>query len=184
MAQRSFDLHIDKGAGLNTVTNDHIEKLRKKTKKRDKGKTDTNIDFSFKVIPVSDAFINKLCEELPAWVRDNQEAKFLTEFLNYKGLTWDCYQKLCVKHAHLKEANDMAKRMMGERMFSRAVDNKSNWAAVKHRLYSYAPEFKQDDEYQAALKAKEKGDVSVPQERYIVLDSNLVRVSEEKDEME
>lgn len=170
--------------GENDVTIDHIKSLRKKPNKREKDNNDPDHSFSFKVMPMSEAFINKLSDELPIWVLNNPDARFLTEFITFKGMTWDSYQKLVQKYPRLKAAHDSAKRMMGERMFCRAMDNKANWQAVKHRLYSYAPEFREDEEYHAQMKAKEKGDMSVPQERYIVIPSNVVRVIDEGDKSE
>jgi hypothetical protein len=116
---------------------------------------DPSCTYGYRSIPITLALVNHLVEALPKWINDNPDEKFITKFYLSNRMARATYFELLAKHEHLKEVHDEAMRALGERMLGRAVDNKANFAAVKHVLHRYAPEFNQDDEHHAKLRQDE-----------------------------
>jgi hypothetical protein len=63
-------------------------------------------------------------------------------------------------------------------LWGRSVDRQADWSAVKHRLYRYSDEFREDSEYHAMIASKYK-DLQQPATiKVIVEDSNGKKLSE------
>ena len=129
--------------------------------------------FSFRTYPINQAYIDKLIKEMSIWLDNNTDSLFLTEFYRSKGITTDSIRKLLERHPELKQADQDAKRIMGERMYTKSIQGKANWAAARHRLWSYSDEFKKDEEFHSQLKANEKGATDVPQVQYVLVESKF-----------
>lgn len=151
------------------------------TSKRGSPSIDTDCIYSYRMIPISAARVDKMIDDLREWPSLNPEAKTITAFYSSIGLTHSNYYRLLAKYPELKEAHDTAMRLIGERLWSNAVDRKADWAAVKHRLHAYGDEFKKDDEHHARLKAVERNDESTNGKvQYIVMDRVGDKIEVEK----
>jgi hypothetical protein len=132
--------------------------LPKKTK-RTSPAIDPNCFYSFKMIPISQVMVDKWVDEVLEYAAVSIN-KTISGFYRSKGLRNDTYYKLLGRHPELKASHEEAMRMMGERLWGRAVDKDADWAAVKHRLHNYAPEFDEDNKYHNRLKAEADAQVS------------------------
>lgn len=134
-----------------------MKKPQPTTKRNIKSKNstiDTQIEtiYAFKGIPVTQRVADKWAEELEQWVKDNPEAKTITQFIRQKEITRSNYYDLMKRHTSLATANENALRELGERLWGNAVDKKADWKPVHHMLHTYAPEFDQANKYHADLK--------------------------------
>jgi len=144
--------------------------------------TDPEHIYSYRMIPVSAAMVENMIKELKEYPEKNPNAKFITPYYRSKGFAHNDYYRLIAKYPLLKEAHQDALRTIGERLWSNAVDRKADWSPVKHRLYSYAKEFKEDDEHHARLKAIERGDENDKNKGpYIIHLDKLGRVEEKSE---
>lgn len=162
---------------MSEVMTNHKKIIKSKAKSVVKSDVPNSFDqepiFSFRTYPINQAYIYKLIKEMSIWLDNNTDSLFLTEFYRSKGITQDSMQKLLSRHPDLKQADQDAKRIMGERIYSRSVNGKANWQAARHRLWSYSDDFKKDEEFHSQLKANEKGNTDAPQVQYIVVDSKF-----------
>lgn len=134
----------------------NISTKDKKTTKRASPITDPDCIYSWRTIPVSEAMVEKIAEELLEWPAKNPEAKTITEFYLSKGLTRSTYNRLVNRHEVLGEAHEITMRRLGERLWGRAVDNQAQWKPVHFMLHNYAQEFKESDAYHTDIKIQEE----------------------------
>lgn len=140
---------------------------------------DPEMLYSFKTIPVSKAMVNRLIKELDELPSKVPPVKTITQFYINNGFRRRTYYDLLAKYPELREAHDQAIHYLGERLWERAVDKQVDWAPVKHRLWRYSPEFKEDYEFHASIasqiKNAESGDGKV---QYIVVDTTGKKLSD------
>lgn len=106
---------------------------------------------------ISEHVVEQWADELRRFPYEYPEAKSLTQFLNLKQIYKDTFYNILKKNEKLRDAHAHAKFILGEKLWERAVDNKANWKAVHHRLWSFDEEFVKDDRYHVEL-AKEKNE--------------------------
>ena len=111
--------------------------------------------YSFKEIPISEAFINRMIEDLKKWPDEHPEEKFLTKFYLGKGLSRDAYDNLLSRHSELKQTHKETMQLLGERLLSRAIDKKSDWNATRWCIHNYSQDFRDNNSYHAALANQE-----------------------------
>jgi hypothetical protein len=133
--------------------------------------------YTWNLVPVMDNAPQVWAQELRDWVKNNPHARTITEFLDSKELYRDTYYKIIDRFPVLKEAHKHAKLTLGERLWQAAVDNKANWKAVHHRLYSYDTQFENDDAYHAKL-AREKNEGAVEALVSGIIHSNKDKIHE------
>lgn len=135
-------------------------KLQSTKKSRIRPKSDVakeikEMVYAFKEIPISEAFINRMIEDLKKWPDDNPEEKFLTKFYLGKGLSRDSYDNLLSRHPELKETHKMTMQLLGERLLSKAIDKKTDWPATRWCIHNYSQDFRDNNSYHAALSNQE-----------------------------
>lgn len=116
---------------------------------------DPNLEFCLKKIPISQARIERIKEQLMTWFDNNPLAKSISEFYYTLSISQKTYYRLLERDPELKELHEITMHRLGDRLWGRSVDNKANWHAVKFKLHHYAPEFKEAREYEAALSKKD-----------------------------
>lgn len=148
---------------------------KKPVTKRARPNVDPDCIYSYRMIPISPAMVNKMIDELVDWPLLNPKAKTITEYYLSKGLRHDSYYRLLAKYPLLKESHEVAMRRLGERLWGRAVDKEADWSAIRHRLHSYAPEFDEDNKYHARLKAEAEKAADAPpgNVQYIVIPKHI-----------
>jgi|ERR1043165_930940 hypothetical protein len=142
-----------------------------------KNKIDPRMIFSFRDYPISEAAIERIIKELIDWFYANPQAKTMSAFYHSYGIHPFTYSRLLKRSDKLKQAHEAIMYFIGNRLWELAVDKRGDWAAIKHRLYRYAPEFQEDSDYHSELSRKgnqnENGNV-----QYIVVDINGKKLNE------
>lgn len=130
---------------------------------------DKGLEFCFKKIPISQARIERIKDNLRVWLDENPEAKTISKFYYSQDISQSTYERLCKRDPEFGALHEMVMRKMGDRMYENSVDCKANWNAVKFRLHQYAPEYKEAREFEAQLSKKEDAVNTGPQ--FIIMDS-------------
>jgi hypothetical protein len=128
----------------------------KKAKRKSPDSADKDMLFCFKMIPISQAKVQKLIDELETWPEKNPKEKTITAFYRSHGLTRSTFYSLIAKHPALKESHEIAMRTLGERLWGKAVDKEADWKPIHFNLHNYAPEFKENYAFHAAMSAKDQ----------------------------
>ena len=113
--------------------------------------------FAYKHIPMNDLMLERLCDDLLEWYKNNTNVRAISGFYIQRGINPKIYYDLVKKHENLKEIHDFVLQCIGERLWEDALDKKKGmeWAAAKYRLWRCGKEFREDAEFNAALKVGE-----------------------------
>ncbi len=109
---------------------------------------------TWKKTPVTDAWKDKLAEELYNWAKDDPEAFKMTQFYLHRGISSTDFMRWVETHEKLKIAHDAALQMIGDRREIGAAKNKLNTAIVLSSMPRYDKGWKELSEWRAALKAQ------------------------------
>jgi hypothetical protein len=138
--------------------------------------TDPDCIYSYRMIPISAAMVENMIDELADWPLKHPEATTITEYYLSKGLRERTYFRLLERYPLLKESHEIAMRRLGERMWTQAVYNKANWNPIKHRLWSYAKEFREDADFNSEIASKSReGLLGGPNTTINVIDMAMVK---------
>lgn len=116
---------------------------------------DPSATFAWRQVPIDMAIINKMAEELPSWPLLNPDAYFLSEFYVAHGIAKRTFYDLVQRHEHLRDAHQIAMQRLGERMVSKALDNKANVTMAKHIMHMYSDDFNRADIHHSSLRKEE-----------------------------
>lgn len=124
-------------------------------KKRTKsgGGHDTEMLYSFRTYPISQAVIDRMVEELPDWPKKNESENTIEEFYLSRGISESSYYRLLKKNADLKEAHDVAISRLARRVWNRSLEKKYDWNAARFLLSVYSESYKEAAAYHANLAA-------------------------------
>lgn len=126
-----------------------------KTAKVPHNDTDPDCLYSYRAIPLSQAVIDKMVEDLREWPEKNPDAKFIRAFYRERGISEKTYYKLLLRDKNLKEAHEEAMAIIGERLWGRSVDKQAHWPAVQFLLHKYSPDMKEAVEFNNQLAQKQ-----------------------------
>jgi hypothetical protein len=115
---------------------------------------DPDMLYDLKQIPVSEARINRLCDSLENWFKNNPDAKEIQDFYYEEGIPESTYYKILHRSPRLKELHEMTKHRLGGRLWSKAVDFKANWAPVRFLMQNYGYQYAAAKEYEEMLSKK------------------------------
>ena len=127
--------------------------------------------FTFKTIPISQEFIERLAQDLIAWATTDDDALRLTQFITKIGIhprTFDGWSK---KHPTLKFAKEAALLIIGDRREIGALKNKYNANVVMKQQHRYNEEWWDSEVKRAELKARTQQDFQGTAKYTIVLDN-------------
>ena len=99
--------------------------------------------FTFKMKPVSEAFIEKLAEEYMAWAK-KEDSLILSDFCDERHIEPRSFYNWCQKFDSMKEAHDYAKRRIASRRELGALNRKFSETMVIRRQHAYDPEWDKD----------------------------------------
>ncbi len=103
--------------------------------------------------PLTETTIENWARELTTWCLDpKNDARFVADWRRTKQISRFDWRRLREKFPRLQEACDEVNEYIGQKLYTRAVDNKANWSAVRHSLYQHAPEFLEAEKFHADLK--------------------------------
>jgi hypothetical protein len=110
---------------------------------------------TFKKLPVHDMYLDRLAQELMAWVREDDTAMNVKEFLFKKGIHYEDYRRFISRHDNLRIADQEARRFFGVRRENGAIRRIYDSTAVLRSLPMLDSEWKENVEWQSNLKQKE-----------------------------
>lgn len=93
--------------------------------------------------PVPKVFIDRLCDEMLEWARNDNLANNISQFTAPRGMKRTLLNYLCSQHPQLKEAYELTLETLGARRETNALikDWDSNYA--KQMQHFYLPEWKE-----------------------------------------
>lgn len=140
------------------MKNNYINKKKKKVP------TDSTIDpdiiFTWRQIPLDERIVQKYAEDLRKYPDTHPECKSITSFMEEKEIYRDQYYKLVDKYPYFKQAHEWCKQKLGERLWSNAVDRKTDWKATHWRLHTYSQEFDEINQYHAKLSQEKESAIA------------------------
>lgn len=118
---------------------------------------DSKTFFAYRHIPMNEVMVTRLQDDLLQWYYRHPNARGISKFYIERGIDPKTYYRLIDKHNDLKEIHEFILQCIGERLWEDALDKKKGmeWAAARYRLWRCGKEFKEDAEFNAALKAGE-----------------------------
>lgn len=108
--------------------------------------------FSFKLQPVTKAFIEKLAKELIEWAKNNDDALRIADFYWSKGIPDSTYYKWSKEHEILALAHKAALNFIASRREIGALKKKYSETLVMRRQHAYDQEWTESDKYHNQLK--------------------------------
>ena len=124
--------------------------------------------FSFKMKPITQAFIHRISQELVKWAEDDDiGALKVSSFYLKKGIPWETWNQWKKKYTEINHATKYATMVIGNRREIGGLTKKFESSIVSHTMPMYDPEWKQLAEWRASLKddkAEEGGT------KYIIVD--------------
>lgn len=118
-------------------------------KNKIKAKREITCLYSWRQIPISQALIDKMIEELPEWPdqEQNYKKKHISDFYHSYQISRATYYDLLAMHPRLKAGHEIAMQKLGERLWDRCTEKELDWKPVYHRLWKYGTELKEDYQY-------------------------------------
>lgn len=159
-----------------STANKTVSKELKKAPSKAANYDSNDYFFSWRDMPISEARINKIAEELIEWPNLNPDAKSITKFYMDKKISPGTWYKWVDKHPALREAENIALHIIGERLWGKAVEKQYDWKAVHWRLHRHGKEFREDYEYHKKISGEEEPTGT----KYIVIEP--VRAKEKSNE--
>lgn len=123
--------------------------------------------FTFKMKPVTEAFIERLAQELILWVDDEKEARKrlkISQFYGYKKIPKEAFYRWIRKHPNLEEAYKYAMYSLGDRR-EIGVALREYDASVLKVMPLYDADWKDIEKWRASIKAETEAAASI---NYIV----------------
>jgi hypothetical protein len=117
--------------------------------------------FTFKYKPVTEAFIDRISNELLNWAQNDNDALKLTEFFNKKRIpksTWEAWNRYPI----FKAARALAVEALGNRREKGAITRKYDATTINVMMPLYDSDWKENVEWRAKLKS-ESETAQVPQ---------------------
>lgn len=121
--------------------------------------SDKEMIFSFRTIPVSQAMIDRMVDELPEWPLKNPSQNSLSEFYLGKGISKANYERLRKKYPRLQEAHEIAAERLGNKIWNLSLEKKYDWNPARFLLYHTSHEYRESCEYHSKLNAEAKSKV-------------------------
>lgn len=127
--------------------------------KKTKFRYDEYMDMrTWKRTPVTDAWKDKLADDLYRWAKEDPEAFKISEFYLDRGINSTDFARWAETHEKLKMAHTAALQLLGNRREKNAAKNKMNPSVILPIMHRYDKEWKESAEWRAALKAKAEGE--------------------------
>lgn len=108
--------------------------------------------------------INRLCDEVTDWARNDVDAFKLSQFYLHKGISRKVWLDWCNKWPRLQEATESAKELIGNRREIGAIKHELNYGPIGYTMPIYDADWKEETTRRAALKdvnSEAKSSISV-----------------------
>lgn len=110
---------------------------------------------SFQMNPISTGHIERLAIEFVMYVTENEDALFLDEFFDVKGIDAADVYRWSKKYPCMEKAHSIAKRILARRREKGALHRKLDTSTVHFMMPYYSEPWKQEQERKAALRSPE-----------------------------
>lgn len=111
---------------------------------------------SWRLSPVSDAFLDKFCEDLISWSYQ-KDAFCITQFLRYYGIHEQVFYNWVSGHEQVKNAHWVAMTNIGDRREIGAITKQFDAGIIEKSLHMYSSVYASARNYDARLKREEQG---------------------------
>jgi len=115
--------------------------------------------FDFKFKPITQKFIERLCQELIVWARTDNDAFRIEDFYYDRGICESTYYRWVAKHQDLKTAHEVAMNSLASRREKGALKRELSEKMVLQSLPRYDKRAKEDAKFHAQLKVEALTDV-------------------------
>lgn len=120
--------------------------------------------FAMRAYPFKEDMIERLAEDIIQWATEDEDALVISEFIVLKNIPHATYYDWLNTYPNLKEAHTEALRRIAIRREKGIINRKYDVKATLMRMHVYDPEWRKDEEWRAANRAKAqheaKGDSS------------------------
>lgn len=96
--------------------------------------------------------INRLCDEVTDWARNDVDAFKLSQFYLHKGISRKVWLDWCHRWPRLQEATESAKELIGNRREIGAIKHELNYGPIGYTMPIYDADWKDETTRRAALK--------------------------------
>jgi len=111
---------------------------------------------TWKMTPITEAWLDALAQDLYTWARDDDNALKLTQFYTTRGIANATMMKWIEVSPKLKAAHAAALQMIGDRRELGVIHRKYDSAMIAPMMYYYDNAWKQNAQWREDLKAKAK----------------------------
>lgn len=135
-------------------------KIKKQTKTRDKSSKESPwiedyLDcFSMKIKPVTEAFLERLGQELIQWAEREEKQYKIAPFFDKRRIGWSTYDRWAKEHPKFGAAYNLAKSILGTRREYGALERKLDAGTVIQMMPHYDQEWKQMVKERNEMKAQ------------------------------
>lgn len=99
--------------------------------------------FTFKIQPMTEAGIDRICKELVDWAKNNKDALRIQDFHISKGINDSTYCKWKHRHENLKIAHETAMNYLAARREVGALNRKYSESMVIKMQHMYDPKWEE-----------------------------------------
>jgi hypothetical protein len=123
---------------------------------------------SFQMCPANDQFRDRLAIELVTWARENEDALILDDFYDMKGISHSDVYRWYENHDGLKQAFEVAKRLIGSRRERGALKGKYNATTIHMMMPHYSTAWRETEKWRSDLRKEneQQGNIKVMIETY------------------
>lgn len=108
--------------------------------------------YSFRTIPVPDAYIEEVARRLLEWVEQDKDAVIFSEFLQKHKIGWTTWDRWKKRSPKLREANEFALMCIGNRREKNGLTRKFDPGMVQRSMPHYSQDWKILTEWYAKTK--------------------------------
>ena len=126
--------------------------------------------YTGRVMPISDAFFDKLAKEYETWVKDHKDILRASSFFIFKGIPRRSAERWCKSKPQMKLAHDNVMYIIADRretlMLQGVIREKSNM----YMMHRYDKDWKEADTYWKDLR-KDANDTEGDKVKVVVIDN-------------
>jgi len=111
--------------------------------------------FTFKKVPISEAYIDRLATELLDWALNNDDALKMSQFYLGKGISYHSFSRWLKRSKNLEEAHNSALKLLGNRREIGAIKKKYDTSMIATMMPKYDEDWKEVIEWRSKLKEQE-----------------------------
>jgi|GEM_PF-1525129 len=108
--------------------------------------------FQGKYKPVTQAFLERIGQEMVIWAKTEERAYKIAPFFDNKHIGFQTYTSWAKKYPNFGAAYNLAKSIIGTRREYGSLERKLDSGTVLYNMHAYDPEWKEAREYHSSLR--------------------------------